>query len=71
MRPLRRLPLVIVILAATVVAQPAEPAKQLKKLDAFSQIDWDEAMGDGTFAPAKKGAQTSARRRRARAPRSC
>ena len=27
----------------------------LKKLDALNQIDWEEAMGDGTFSPAKKG----------------
>ena len=26
----------------------------LKKLDALNQIDWEEAMGDGTFLPAKK-----------------
>lgn len=43
----------------------------LKKLDALNQIDWEEAMGDGTFSPAKKGAPTSARPRRARGRRSC
>jgi len=43
----------------------------LKKLDAINQIDWDEAMGDGTFSPAKKGAPTLARPKKARAPKSC
>lgn len=43
----------------------------LKKLDSLNQIDWEEAMGDGTFAPAKKGAPTSARPRKVKAPRSC
>jgi len=30
----------------------------VKKLDANGEIDWEEAMGDGTFSPAKKGAMT-------------
>ena len=33
-------------------------SRLLKKLDKLKQIDWEEAMGDGTFAPAKKGAPT-------------
>ena len=28
----------------------------LGRLDRLQQINWEEAMGDGTFAPAKKGA---------------
>ena len=43
----------------------------LKKLDALNQIDWEEAMGDGTFSPAKKGAPTLARPKKARVPKSC
>jgi transposase len=35
-------------------------ARLLGKLDRLKQIDWSEAMGDGTFSPAKKGAQASA-----------
>ena len=38
---------------------------------ALKQINWDEAMGDGTFSPGKKGARRSATPRKARAPRSC
>ena len=40
----------------------------LGMLDEFRGIDWDEAIGDGTFSPAKKGARRSATPRRARAP---
>jgi len=43
----------------------------LKKLDALNQIDWEEAMGDGTFLPAKKRAPTLARPKKARVPKSC
>ena len=43
----------------------------LSQLDRYRQIDWEEAIGDGTFAPAKKGARRSAGPRRARAPASC
>ena len=43
----------------------------LGKLDHLRQIDWEEAMGDGTFSPGKKGAPRSATPRKARAPRSC
>jgi len=43
----------------------------LKKLDALNQIDWEEAMGDGTFSPAKKGAPTLVRPKKARVPKSC
>ena len=30
----------------------------IRKLDVVGRINWDEAMADGTFAPAKKGAPT-------------
>lgn len=42
----------------------------LKKLDGLQEIDWEEEIADGTFAPAKKGGFASARPRRARGPRS-
>jgi hypothetical protein len=32
----------------------------LHELDGLKQINWDEAIADGTFAPAKKGVQASA-----------
>lgn len=32
----------------------------LHELDGLKQINWDEAIADGTFAPAKKGARASA-----------
>lgn len=31
----------------------------LHRLDGFKQINWDEAIADGTFAPAKKGVKVS------------
>lgn len=40
----------------------------LGMLDEFRGIDWEEAIADGTFAPAKKGAHRSATPRRAKAP---
>ena len=43
----------------------------LGNLDEFRGIDWEEAMADGTFSPAKKGVPTSAAPRRARVRRSC
>jgi hypothetical protein len=36
-------------------------------LDVLEQIDWEEAIGDATFAPGKKGVKTWASPRRARA----
>ena len=43
----------------------------VRKLDWKGRIDCEETMADGTFAPAKKGANASAKRNAARAPRSC
>lgn len=43
----------------------------LRELEEFQGINWDEAMADGTFAPAKKGVKRLARPRRVREPRSC
>jgi hypothetical protein len=43
----------------------------LGMLDEFCGINWEEAIGDGTFAPAKKGAPRSATPRRARERKSC
>ncbi len=43
----------------------------LGKLDELREINWEEAMADGTFSPAKKGAPRLARPRKAKAPRSC
>jgi transposase len=40
----------------------------LGRLDALGGIDWEEAIGDGTFSPGKKGAPRSATPRRAKAP---
>lgn len=40
----------------------------LKRLDRLGEIDWEVAMADATFAPAKKGAFRSARPRRAKGP---
>lgn len=41
-------------------------ARVLRRLDGLGRIDWEEAMADGTFAPAKKGARASARPNAAR-----
>ena len=43
----------------------------LRKMDRRKLLHWSEAMGDGTFSPAKKGAPRSARPRKARARRLC
>ena len=40
----------------------------LSRLEEFGGIDWEEAIADGTFAPAKKGATRSATPGRAKAP---
>ena len=42
----------------------------LKELDAQGKLDWEEAIGDGTFSPAKKGANALARPSAARGRRS-
>jgi transposase len=39
----------------------------VKMLDGLGQIDWEQAIGDGTFAPGKKGVKTLASPRRAKA----
>ena len=39
----------------------------IQLLDGLGQIDWEEAIGDGTFAPGKKGVKTLASPRRAKA----
>jgi transposase len=39
----------------------------LAELDAKGQLDWSEAFADGSFAPAKKGANVSAQPKGARA----
>ena len=43
----------------------------LGRLEKFRGINWAEAIADGTFSPAKKGAPTSATRKRGKGPRSC
>lgn len=43
-------------------------ARLLQKLDRLGELDWEVAMADATFAPAKKGALASAKRRRAKGP---
>lgn len=43
----------------------------LTQFDRRRLVVWDEAFGDGTFCPAKKGAQTLAKRSEAREPNSC
>lgn len=45
--------------------------KLLGKLDRLKGINWEEAIGDGSFVRAKKGAPTSATVARATAPQSC
>jgi len=40
----------------------------LGQLDGLKQIDWEEALGDGTFSPSKKGVTTSATASGAKAP---
>lgn len=43
----------------------------LGKLDEFKNVNWEEAIADGTFAAAKKGVPTLATRRREKELRSC
>jgi transposase len=43
-------------------------ARSLRKLDGLGRVDWEETFADGTFAPAKKGGDASARPNAARAP---
>ena len=45
--------------------------KLLGKLDRLKGLNWEEAIGDGSFVRAKKGALTSATAARAKAPQSC
>jgi len=45
-------------------------ARLLRKLDRRGRVDWSEAIADGTFASAKKGAIASARPNAAKGPRS-
>lgn len=44
-------------------------ARLVQLLDKRGKIDWSQAMGDGTFSPAKKGVSTSARPRKAKGPK--
>ena len=46
-------------------------ARLVRVLDDLGQIDWEQAVADGTFASAKKGVTWSARPSVARAPSSC
>jgi transposase len=46
-------------------------ARLLGQLDRLKGIDWEQALGDGTFCRAKKGAPRSATARTAKGPRSC
>lgn len=46
-------------------------SRLIGQLDRFRGIDWEQAIGDGTFCRAKKGAPRSATARRAKARRSC
>jgi len=43
----------------------------LGKLDRFKGINWEEAIGDGSFSRAKKGAPRLATAAKAKAPPSC
>lgn len=45
-------------------------ARLLRLLDRFHKIDWDEALADGTFARAKKGANVSGKPSAAKEARS-
>lgn len=36
-------------------------ARLLRKLDGLGRVDWEQALADGTFSSAKKGATASAR----------
>jgi len=46
-------------------------SRLLQQLDGLKSIRWEEAMADGTFSPAKKGALASARPSEAKGRRSC
>lgn len=46
-------------------------ARLLRMLDHREQVDHEQAIADGTFSSAKKGANSSAKRNGAKAPRSC
>lgn len=43
----------------------------LKRMDRRKLLDWSQAMGDGTFSPAKKGVLRWVRPKRAKAQNSC
>ncbi len=43
-------------------------ARVLRELDGLGHLNWEEAMADGTFSPAKRGVTASARRSAARGP---
>ena len=45
-------------------------SRLLHKLDGMQEINWEEAMADGTFSPAKKGGGASAKPNAARGPSS-
>jgi hypothetical protein len=45
-------------------------SRLLRLLDRFHKIDWDEALADGTFARAKKGANVSGKPSAAKEARS-
>jgi len=55
--------------AAGLIVQAWE--RLLQKLDKRHLLDWSQAMGDGTFSPAKKGAQRLAKPRKGKGRRSC
>ena len=44
--------------------------RALRKLDSLQGVDWEQAMADATFSPAKKGGTESDRPRREREPSS-
>lgn len=43
----------------------------LRRMDRRQLLDWSQAMGDGTFSPAKKGVLKWARPKKAKAQSSC
>jgi len=45
-------------------------ARILRTLDRFGKLDWDQALADGSFARAKKGAHSSGKRSVAKEPKS-
>ncbi|MBI5760060.1 MAG: transposase [Planctomycetales bacterium] len=46
-------------------------ARVLRRLEGRGRIDWEQALADGTFVPAKKGVCAWARPSVAKGPRSC